>query len=44
MSEDIGLRDNKGKSRIDLAPADAMMHVGEVLAGGAEKYSEHNWS
>lgn len=43
MKKDIGLRDNEGKSRIDLAPADAMMHVGEVLAMGAKKYSEHNW-
>jgi len=43
MNKDKGLRANSGKSRIDLAPADAMMHVGEVLAMGAEKYSERNW-
>jgi uncharacterized HAD superfamily protein len=43
MSEDKGLRANAGKSRIDLAPSDAMLHVGEVLAMGAEKYDERNW-
>lgn len=43
MSEDKGLRSNHGKPRIDLAPADAMIHVGKVLAMGAEKYAERNW-
>lgn len=43
MKEGEGLRFNTGKSRIDLAPADAMFHVGKVLAMGAEKYDEHNW-
>lgn len=43
MSKDKGLRDNQGKPRIDLAPSDAMIHVGKVLAMGAEKYNEHNW-
>jgi len=43
MSKQEGLRFNKGKSRIDLAPADAMLHVGDVLAMGAKKYNERNW-
>jgi uncharacterized HAD superfamily protein len=43
MSKDKGLRDNQGKPRIDLAPADAMIHVGKVLAMGADKYAERNW-
>lgn len=43
MSKDKGLRDNAGKSRIDLVPSDVMLHVGKVLEMGAEKYDEHNW-
>ena len=43
MKEDKGLRFNTGKSRVDLAPSDAMLHVGEVLANGAEKYGDRNW-
>lgn len=43
MKKGEGLRYNKGKSRIDLVPADAMLHVGDVLAMGANKYDDHNW-
>jgi hypothetical protein len=43
MSKDKGLRFNTGKSRIDLAPSDAMLHVGKVLAMGGDKYGDRNW-
>lgn len=43
MSKDKGKRFNEGKPRVDLAPSDAMLHVGKVLAMGAEKYGDRNW-
>jgi uncharacterized HAD superfamily protein len=43
MSKDKGSRNNQGKPRIDLAPADVMIHVGKVLEMGAEEYGERNW-
>ncbi len=43
MTDKTGLRYDKGKSRVDLLPADAMLELGEVCAYGAHKYSERNW-
>lgn len=38
-----GIRKDKGKSRMDLIPMDALLAIGEVLRDGAVKYAPHNW-
>jgi hypothetical protein len=41
MSE--GRKDDKGKPRMDLLPARALLDIGAVLAYGAERYGAENW-
>lgn len=38
-----GVKDNRGKSRVDLIPSAPLVGVGHVLAFGAQKYKPHNW-
>lgn len=38
-----GVKDNRGKSRIDLIPSKPLVAIGEVLAFGARKYKPNNW-
>lgn len=38
-----GVKDNRGKSRVDLIPFNVLMRVGQVLGFGAAKYKPHNW-
>ena len=42
-----GIKFDEGKPRMDLAPAEAMVEVGKVLAYGVEKYDKvnkaYNW-
>ncbi|MDR0620728.1 MAG: DUF5664 domain-containing protein [Deltaproteobacteria bacterium] len=39
----VGIKDDNGKSRLDLIAPGALLEMGQVLAHGAEKYSEDNW-
>ena len=36
-------KDDGGKPRMDLIPPEAMVALGLVLGGGADKYGERNW-
>ncbi len=38
-----GSKDDDGKARYDLVPADALSQVVDVLTHGAAKYSDDNW-
>ena len=38
-----GTKDDKGKLRMDLLPADALFAVAYVYTIGAEKYEDRNW-
>lgn len=38
-----GVKDNRGKPRLELIPFEPMMAVGRVLAFGAVKYKPNNW-
>lgn len=38
-----GMKDDKGKSRLDLLPSAPLVEVGHILAFGAWKYKPHNW-
>lgn len=38
-----GVKDNLGKSRVDLIPSKPLIAVGHVLAIGAKKYKPNNW-
>lgn len=38
-----GVKDNLGKSRVDLIPSKPLIGVGFVLAFGAKKYKPNNW-
>lgn len=38
-----GLRDNKGKNRLDLISAPALWELGRVYTEGAKKYADRNW-
>lgn len=41
---DTGFRKNTtGKSRVDLLPPSALLHVGHTLRLGADEYGPHNW-
>lgn len=42
-TEDIGVRYNKGKSRMELIEPGFMEEVGKILTFGAEKYEIDNW-
>jgi hypothetical protein len=39
-----GRKDDKEKSRVDLIPPWTLLSVGKVLAHGAAKYGEDNWT
>lgn len=41
---DKALRHDKGKPRVDLIASEFLEELGKVLAMGAEKYAEHNWT
>ncbi len=43
LENDLGLRYNQGKSRVDLMPGDARLALGDVFRVGAEKYAPRNW-
>ena len=38
-----GLKDNRGKPRIDLLPSQVLLTIAEAFGYGAEKYHPHNW-
>lgn len=38
-----GVKDNRGKSRVDLLPMSTLVAIGEVLEYGARKYKPNNW-
>jgi len=38
-----GVKDNRGKPRVDLLPMKPLFAVGRVLGFGAAKYKPHNW-
>lgn len=38
-----GVKDNRGKSRVDLIPSAPLLGAGNVLAYGTHKYKPHNW-
>lgn len=38
-----GVKDNRGKPRVDLLPFRPLLAVGRVLGFGAAKYKPHNW-
>lgn len=38
-----GIKDNRGKPRVDLLPSAPLLAIAEVLAFGAAKYQPHNW-
>ncbi len=38
-----GRKDDAGKARYDLIPADALEEVARVYTMGAEKYGDRNW-
>lgn len=38
-----GVKDNRGKPRLDLIPTKPLMAMGEVLDFGTRKYKPHNW-
>lgn len=38
-----GRKDDQGKRRYDLIPADSLRHVADVFTFGAEKYGDRNW-
>ena len=39
----VGVKHDKGKSRIDLVPPDAIIGMGDVAGYGADKYAARNW-
>lgn len=39
----VGNKDDAGKPRYSLVPADAMAQFVDVLTFGAKKYGDHNW-
>lgn len=41
--ESGGVKDNRGKSRVDLIPVEALELTGRVLEYGARKYKPDNW-
>lgn len=38
-----GVKDDLGKSRVDLIPPDPLVEIGKVLEYGARKYKPNNW-
>lgn len=38
-----GVKHDKGKSRLDLIPPEALEAMGDVFRFGAEKYGDRNW-
>lgn len=38
-----GVKDDKGKLRMDLLPVRSLMQVAQVYTYGAEKYAPNNW-
>jgi hypothetical protein len=38
-----GIKDNRGKPRVDLLPSKPLLAIAEVLGFGAQKYQPHNW-
>ena len=44
LADGGGQRDDAGKPRVDLIPADAMLELGKVYGAGIERgYQERNW-
>ena len=42
--ENTDWHEDAGKPRVDLIPVLSLTEVGKVMAYGAEKYGQHNWS
>lgn len=38
-----GIKDNRGKARVDLLPSKPLLAIAHVLGFGAQKYKPHNW-
>ena len=43
MANDLGLKHDAGKPRLDLVDSLAIEGLGQALAFGASKYGDHNW-
>lgn len=41
--KELGRKDDKGKSRVDLVDPEFLLGLGNVLGFGASKYAAHNW-
>lgn len=38
-----GIKNDAGKSRVDLIPSSALLEIGKVMEFGARKYAPNNW-
>lgn len=43
LMEKEGIKDDAGKPRMDLIPAEVMLELGKLYAIGTEKYDDNNW-
>lgn len=43
VKEEVGVKNDQGKSRMDLIDPKWLLSVGDVLGYGAEKYAPDNW-
>lgn len=43
LKEEVGVKHDQGKSRMDLVDPKWLLAVGDVLGYGAEKYAPDNW-
>jgi hypothetical protein len=43
MNDKVGVKDDKGKLRMDLIPVEAEEALAEILSYGASKYEDRNW-
>jgi hypothetical protein len=42
-TEELGVKHDTGKIRLDLVPPELMIAVGTILSFGADKYGDNNW-
>lgn len=43
-TEEVGVKYDQGKPRLDLIPSEALIELGKVLEYGARKYAVANWA
>lgn len=43
MSNEIAIKHDTNKPRLDLLPPEALIEIAHVLSYGADKYGAHNW-